>query len=80
MKNEATRELLGTLSEILTYAPDLRLGQLLGILADRADVPYTAPNLIVEVEDAELLQPAKDFLEVMRKRHEEIIREKRAVA
>jgi hypothetical protein len=79
MKSAATQELLETLGAILNFAPDFRLGQLIGVLTDRVDHPYTL-NPMVDIEDEELLPAAKDFLEVMRKRHEEIVREQRAVA
>ena len=79
MKSESTQELIDTLSEILTLAPDFRLGQLIGYLADRVDLPYST-NVVAEIEDEELLPAAKEFLEIMRKRQVEMVCEQRAVA
>ena len=74
MKTESKNELLTAISEILDLAPSLRLGQLLGILTDQTDHPYST-NPIVEIEDDELLPAANDFLEVLRRRQKEIQRE-----
>lgn len=67
MNAEPSHELLSVISEILTVVPSLRLGQLLGILTDRTDHPYTS-NPIVDIEDEELLPAAYEFLLAMRVR------------
>ena len=74
MKAEMKNELLTVISEILMLAPSLRLGQLLGILTDQTDHPYST-NPIVDIEDDELLPAANEFLEVLRRRQKEIQRE-----
>lgn len=74
MKTESKNELLSAISEILDLAPSLRLGQLIGILTDQTDHPYSL-NSIVDIDDDELLPAANEFLEVLRRRQTEIERE-----
>ena len=65
MNADARNELMAVLTEIGRVAPYLRLGQLLCILADRAEHPYTAYP-VADIEDAELLPAAREFLSLMR--------------
>ena len=66
MNIAARNELMAVLSEIGTIAPYFRLGQLIALLTDRADHPYTL-HPIADIEDEELLPAAKEFLEIMRR-------------
>jgi len=69
---ETTRsELLHVITRIGTLAPDLRLGQLVALLADRADTPYTA-NPVSDIEDDELLPAAREFLELLIERSQNL--------
>ncbi len=61
MNVEARRELMAVLDQISELVPYIRLGQLLGILVDQSDHPYTA-SPICDIEDAELLPAAREFL------------------
>jgi hypothetical protein len=63
--NENRREQLSLVTDILEVAPSLRLGQLLGILTDRTDHPYTT-NPVADVEDHELLPAARELLKDLR--------------
>jgi hypothetical protein len=66
MNIEARTELMSVLTEISRIAPYYRLGQLIAVLTDRADHPYTT-SPIADIEDEELLPAAKEFLEVIRR-------------
>jgi len=66
-------ELLSVFSEISQRVPYLRLGQLLAILADRAELPYDNP--VLEAEDNELLSPAREYLEEVKALPEEYLDE-----
>ena len=52
------------------WLPRLRLGQLLGILTDRTDHPYTT-NPVADVGDHELLSAARELLNDFRRRETE---------
>jgi hypothetical protein len=67
MNIEARNELMAVLTEISRIAPYIRLGQLLGILTDRTEHPYTV-SPVMDIEDEELLPAAKEFLELVRRR------------
>ena len=60
-------ELLGLIARIGEVAPDFRLGQLIALLTDRADTQYTA-SPIADIEDAELIGAAKEFLDSLEAR------------
>jgi hypothetical protein len=66
MNIEARNELMAVLTEISRIAPHIRLGQLLGILTDMTEHPYTV-SPICDIEDVELLPAARTFLEDMRR-------------
>jgi hypothetical protein len=61
MNIKARKELMTVLDQISELAPYIRLGQLVGILVDQTDHPYTA-SPICDIEDAELLPAAREFL------------------
>jgi hypothetical protein len=65
MNIAARTELMAVLTEISRIAPYIRLGQLVAILTDRTDHPYTA-SPIADIEDNELLPAARELLEVFR--------------
>lgn len=65
MNIPARTELMAVLTEISRVAPYYRLGQVIALLTDRADHPYTA-SPIADIEDEELLPVAKEFLETLR--------------
>jgi hypothetical protein len=67
MNIEARTELMAVLTEISRMAPYYRLGQLIGLLTDMTDHPYTV-SPVMDIEDEELLPAAKDFLEDLRQR------------
>ena len=71
MKTNSTNDLLSVISEILSHAPSLRLGQLLGILTDQTEHPYKS-NPIIDIEDYELLPAANEFLQAMRRRQTDL--------
>jgi hypothetical protein len=60
-------ELMALLTRIGELAPDFRLGQLIALLTDRADTPYTA-HPIADIEDEELIGAAKEFLATLESR------------
>lgn len=66
MNIEARNELMVVLTEIGRIAPYIRLGQLIGILTDMTEHPYTV-SPICDIEDEELLPAAKTFLEDLRR-------------
>ena len=66
MNIEARNELMAVLTEISRIAPYIRIGQLIGILTDMTEHPYTV-SPICDIEDEELLPAAKTFLEDMRR-------------
>ena len=65
MNIEARNELMAVLTEISRIAPYVRLGQLLGILTDRVEHPYTV-SPVMDIEDEELLPAAKEYLDILR--------------
>ena len=60
-------ELLGLITRIGELAPDFRLGQLIALLTDRTETPYTA-SPIADIEDVELLAAAREFEGVLEAR------------
>ncbi len=58
-----------THKEILTNAPQLRFGQLLGMLTDQTDHPYTV-NPVMDIEDAELLPAAYELRDAFHHRRQ----------
>lgn len=73
MNIPARVELMEVLTEIGQLVPYYRLGQLICIIAERAEVEYV--DLVANIEDEELLPAAKEFLESMRRRPPEHIAE-----
>ncbi len=67
MNLEIRRQLLGVLSDLGEYTPDVRFGQLLANLSYMAK-GFTAEALW-DVEDEELLEAAKSHLEELSERH-----------
>jgi hypothetical protein len=67
MTNETRRELLRVLDELSAQCPDVRFGQLLANLATLAKGPTV--EAIWDAEDEELLQAARQQLEIFRARH-----------
>ena len=65
MDSQARTELMTVLTEISGLVPFIRLGQLVTILAERVDAPWAGQ--VREVEDAELLPVAREFLADMRR-------------
>jgi hypothetical protein len=64
MNIAARNELMQVLTELSRLQPYIRLGQLVAILTDKADVPYRNP--IPDIEDEELLPAAKNYLATLR--------------
>lgn len=64
MNHEVRSELISTLTEISRVAPYYRYGQLLALVADRAEQPYANP--VCEADDEELLPAARDFLDSLK--------------
>ena len=73
MNIQARTELMAVLCEISKLVPFYRLGQLLLVLAEQAEVPYQ--NVIADIEDEELLPVAREFLEAMKRLPPESIAE-----
>ena len=67
MTNETRRELLRVLDELSAQCPDVRFGQLLANLATLAKGPTV--EALWDAEDEELLQAARQQLEIFRARH-----------
>ena len=67
MTNETRRELLRVLDELSAQCPDVRFGQLMANLATLAKGPIV--EAIWDAEDEELLQAARQQLEIFRARH-----------
>ena len=67
MMQSKRSELLDHLARIGELAPNLRLGQLIALLTDRADTPYTA-SPVADIEDEEILEPAREFLATLLER------------
>ncbi len=78
MTTDARTELMAVLTELSQLWPEMRLGQLVAYLTDRADVPYR--NAIPEIEDEEMLPAAREVLEVARRRHAERLLEQNRAA
>jgi len=78
MNVEARTELMSVLTELSQLWPEMRLGQLVAYLTDRADVPYR--NAIPEIEDEEMLPAAREVLANARRRHAEQLLEQSRVA
>ena len=67
MTSETRRELLRVLDELGAQCPDVRFGQLMANLATLAKGPTV--EAIWDAEDEELLQAARQQLEIFRVRH-----------
>lgn len=64
MNTNKRSELLSVVSEIILLVPYLRFGQILALIADRAELPYA--NAWVEAEDQELLPAAREYLDELK--------------
>jgi len=67
MTSETRRELLRMLDELSAQCPEVRFGQLMANLATLAKGPTV--EAIWDAEDEELLQAARQQLEIFRARH-----------
>lgn len=67
MTSETRRELLRMLDELSAQCPEVRLSQLIANLATLAKGPTV--EAIWDAEDEELLQAARQQLEIFRARH-----------
>ena len=73
MNHSHRNELIEVFSEICRIVPYMRFGQLLALLSERADLPYSNPT--IEADDEELLPVAREYLESLKQLPDEYFAE-----